>query len=129
MKHFLIFLILYSFLSLSNGIQAQELSLTLRGLRGTFLTGSEKNPKIFLGEVDALGISPNPMGEVVYDEDRHGAFYSFAIEIITSGSNPNFKGGQLSVTRSSLNRANSIPMDALYDADFGTRIGPGPIFI
>lgn len=123
MKLLIRLILLCSILIFEQISNAQTAVLSINGLGGTILTGSENNPKIFLRKVDALGISPNPMGEVAYDESRRGAFYSIALEITTSGSDPNLQGGQLSVTRSVTNQANSIPADALYDADFGAQFG------
>lgn len=105
--------------------QAQELQLTIRALTGAVISGQPGSLQLLMGEVDGLGVSPNRMGEVVYDSTRRGAFYDIQLEIITEATGGNFSNGTLTVTRSRAARPNDIPTDALYDADFTVRFGAG----
>ncbi|MFO1463934.1 MAG: hypothetical protein U1F66_09140 [bacterium] len=102
-------------------LQAQTLRLSIRSLGGTLISGD----RVLMNEVDGLGVSRNPMGDVYYDAARRGAYYDFGVEVITEAEGGAISRGVLSVTRSRAFRPTDIPQDALYDADYGIRFGPG----
>ncbi|MBL7684786.1 MAG: hypothetical protein JNK65_01995 [Deltaproteobacteria bacterium] len=122
MKQKLLLLIFGFFFPLS--LHAQSLSLTIQSGAGTILSGSPGNLRINLGLVDALGISPNPMGEARYDPSRRGAFYDVALDLITE-SNTGNGNLELSVLRSHVVKSTDFPRNALYDADYAVRFGEG----
>ncbi len=102
-----------------------EAVLSIRGIGTSFIQSSQGEGRIVLNQVDALGISPNPLGDVYYDEEKGGTFYSIGVEIVTEVNGASTVSGRLQVMRSPGLSGNQLPVDALYDSDYNVKFGPG----
>ncbi|MCP5468029.1 MAG: hypothetical protein H7A32_02030 [Deltaproteobacteria bacterium] len=122
------YLFFFLIMGLSFNIYAEtipEAIITIQGLGTNFLKHNQSENRILLNQVDALGVSPNPSGDVYYDESRGGAFYSIGVELITEVKGESTSLGRLQVIRSPGLAGNQLPEDALYDSDYNVKFGPG----
>lgn len=104
---------------------SSEATLTIRGLGGTLITGSQGRSTIFLNEVDGLGDSPNSMGDVMYDKNKQGAYYTVGLELVSSIQGVSQQPIALTAIRNPGLSGNELPADALYDADFNVKFEEG----
>lgn len=126
MKYFYLCWIFLISLSLPALAQTMpEATLSIQGIGYSLIPTGKSESQILISQADGLGISPNPGGDVRYDAERGGAYYSLGIEITSTVQGSSAVNGRLSVQRSPALSGNELPLDAVYDSDFSVNFTPG----